>query len=199
MGWDWFLALTLFIAIAGLTPGPNNIIAMAIGFNHGYRSVLPHLFGVLIGFPIMLLMIGLVLKPIMEQYAALFDILKYISIAYIIFLAYKIASSPVDEDFSPKSGAKPITFMQSVAFQWINPKAWAGAMTTVTLYMMPEHYKTSLMIAVVLSMISIIIAISMWALVGRQIGSFLSRPMQVKVFNIVMATLLLAAVGMMVF
>ena len=75
MTWSWLLALALFVAVAGLTPGPNNIIAMAIGFNHGFRKVLPHLFGVMVGFPVMLLMIGFVLRPLMEQYTAVFLLL----------------------------------------------------------------------------------------------------------------------------
>ncbi len=199
MGWDWLLAISLFIAVAGLTPGPNNIIAMTIGFNHGYRKVLPHLFGVLVGFPVMLLLIGLVLRPLMDQYATAFLLLKYTSIAYVLYLAWRIATAPTDAEMLPEERTPPITFWQSVAFQWINPKAWAGALTTVTVYMIPEQYRTSLAIAVFLSMLSILVAISMWALIGKQIKRFLAHPKQVQVFNITMAGLLLVAVGMMVF
>ncbi len=197
MTWSWLLALALFVAVAGLTPGPNNIIAMAIGFNHGFRKVLPHLFGVMVGFPVMLLMIGFVLRPLMEQYATVFLLLKYASVAYILYLAWKIASAPTHDDLLPEERTPPITFWQSVAFQWINPKAWAGALTTVTVYMLPDHYRASLMVAVALSMLSIVTAISMWALIGKQIKRFLSEPNHVRIFNVSMAALLLLAVGMM--
>ena len=53
---DWFIPLLIFILIAGFTPGPNNIIAMSIGFSWGFKYVIPHIFGVSIGFPIMLLL-----------------------------------------------------------------------------------------------------------------------------------------------
>ncbi len=198
MGWDWLIALSLFIAVAGLTPGPNNIIAMTIGFNHGYRSALPHLFGVLVGFPVMLLLIGLVLRPLMDQYAGVFLVLKYASIAYVLYLAWRIAAAPTDAEILPEDRTPPITFWQSVAFQWVNPKAWAGALTTVTVYMLPEHYRMSLGIAVLLSMLSIVVAISMWAVIGKQIKRFLAHPNHVRMFNIAMAGLLLVAVGMMV-
>jgi threonine/homoserine/homoserine lactone efflux protein len=193
-----FAALFLFVSVAGLTPGPNNIIAMAIGFNHGYRKVLPHLAGVTVGFPIMLLLIGLVLLPVMEQYAWLFNLLKYASIAYILYIAWHVASAPVDASILPQERKPPITFVQSVMFQWINPKAWAGALTTVTVYMAPEHYRTSLFIAAALSAVTIVIAISLWALMGRQIKHFLDKPRQMRAFNIAMAALLLISVGMMV-
>ena len=198
MGWDWFAALFLFVTVAGLTPGPNNIIAMAIGFNHGYRKVLPHLMGVTVGFPVMLLLIGLVLRPVMEQYLWLFNLLKFLSIAYILYLAWRIATAPVDAAMLPEERKPPITFTQSVLFQWINPKAWAGALTTVTVYMDPDHYRTSLLIAALLSAVTIVLAISLWALMGRQIKHWLERPVQMRAFNIIMAALLVISVGMMV-
>ncbi len=197
MSWEWLISIGLFVGVAGYTPGPNNIIAMTIGFNYGYRKVLPHLFGVLVGFPVMLLLIGFVLRPLMEHYTTAFWVLKSISILYILYLAWRIAAAPVDEALLPAERTPPITFWQSVAFQWINPKAWVGALTTVTVYMIPEHFRMSLLIAVFLSMLSIAGAISMWALIGRQIKRFLSHPKQVRVFNITMAGLLLVAVGMM--
>ncbi len=198
MGWDWFLSILLFISVAGLTPGPNNIIAMSIGFNHGYRKVFPHLFGVLVGFPVMLLLIGLILRPLMEQYITAFLLLKYASIAYVFYLAWRIATTPVDKEIVSEKKITPITFWQSVAFQWINPKAWAGALITINVYIIPEHYRMSLLIAVILSMLSIFIAILSWTLIGKQIKRFLMHPKYVKIFNISMAVLLLVAVGMMI-
>jgi len=197
--WNWLIAISLFIAIIGLTPGPNNIIAMSIGFNHRYYKVLPHLFGVLVGFPVMLLLIGLVLRPLMDRYITLFLILKYISIIYVVYLAWQIAATPTNEEILSQDNISPINFWQSVAFQWINPKAWIGALTTINVYIIPKHYWISLMVAVALSMLSIFIAILMWALIGKQIKRLLMYPIQVRIFNITMAGLLLLTVGMIIF
>ncbi len=194
--WNWFFAIFLFIAVMGLTPGPNNIIAMSIGFNHKYRKVLPHLFGVLVGFPVMLLLIGLVLYPIIQRYMTLFLVLKYACILYVFYLAWQIAIVPIDKEISSQKNTTPITFWQSVAFQWINPKAWIGAVTTINVYIIPKYYWISLAVAVVLSMLSIFIAILMWALIGKQIKRFLTDPKHIRIFNIAMALLLLIAVGM---
>lgn len=199
MGWDWFIAILLFIAVMGLTPGPNNIIAMSIGFNYKYHKVFPHLFGVLVGFPVMLLLIGLILHPLIQRYITLFLILKYVSILYIVYLAWGIATTPTDEEILSQNNTIPITFWQSVAFQWINPKAWIGALTTINVYIIPKHYWMSLLVAVILSMFSIFIAILMWALIGKQIKRFLTDPKHIRIFNITMALLLLIAVGMIFF
>eukprot|EP01036_Dinobryon_divergens_P057761 gene57761-77093_t len=36
------------------TPGPNNVMVLASGVNYGYRRTLPHIFGINIGFSLML-------------------------------------------------------------------------------------------------------------------------------------------------
>jgi len=192
---DWFIPLLIFILIAGFTPGPNNIIAMSIGFSWGFKYVIPHIFGVSIGFPIMLLLIGFILKPILEQNTIIFDVLKLLSTGYIIYLAYKIATSPTS--FKESNTKKPISFVESLAFQWINPKAWAGALATITLYIPPNNYTTGLIIATISSAITIIFAISLWGYLGKKIKLFLSKPSHIKTFNYTMSITLLISVGMM--
>ena len=194
---DWFMALTIFIIVAGFTPGPNNIIAMSIGFNWGFKKVLPHLFGVTVGFPVMLLLIGFILKPILEQNETIFTTLKILSAGYIIYLAYKIATSPTSLDKTDTK--KPITFVESLAFQWINPKAWAGAMATVTVYIPKESYTFALFVAAITSAVTIVFAISLWGYLGKKIKIVLSKPKQVKLFNYSMSTALIISVLAMLF
>ncbi len=193
---DWFLPLLLFIVVAGFTPGPNNIIAMGIGFNWGFKKVLPHLLGVSVGFPIMLLLIGFVLKPILEQFSTIFIALKFLSAIYIIYLAYKIATAPVN--LEEQEQKKPITFFESVAFQWINPKAWAGAMATVTLYIPQNSFTLGLIIAAISSAITIIFAIALWGYMGKKIKLLLSNATHIRVFNYTMAITLCISVFLMV-
>lgn len=192
---EWFLPLLLFIIVAGFTPGPNNIIAMSIGFSWGFKHVVPHILGVTIGFPIMLLLIGFVLKPILENYTTLFTLLQYASAAYILYLAYKIATAPLE--FQEEESKKPISFFESLLFQWINPKAWAGAMATVTLYVPKDNYTFGLIVAAVSSAVTIVFAISLWTYMGKKIKKLLSKPKQIQLFNYTMAAALLLSVGMM--
>ena len=194
---SWFLPMLLFILVAGFTPGPNNIIAMSIGFSWGFKKVFPHLLGVAIGFPVMLLLIGFILEPLFREYPTIFLILKWISLLYILYLAYKIATSPINlEDNCSK---KPISFLESAAFQWINPKAWAGAMATITLYVPHSNYNFALIVAAITSAITIIFAISLWAYLGKKIKLFFSKESHIKAFNYTMALLLIVSVGAMLF
>jgi len=188
----WFIPLLLFILVAGFTPGPNNIIAMSIGFSWGFKKVIPHILGVAIGFPIMLLLIGFILEPIFKQYTVIFLILKWLSLAYIIYLAYKIATAPLS--IKEDKTTKPISFIESVIFQWINPKAWAGAMATVTLYVPQNNYSFGLIVASITSAITIIFAISFWGYMGKKIKIFLSKQSHIKAFNYTMAFMLIVSV-----
>jgi len=192
---EWFLPLFLFILVAGFTPGPNNIIAMGIGFNWGFKRVIPHILGVTVGFPIMLLLIGFVLKPILEQHHSILLILKYLSGAYILYLAYKIATAPLNVD--EQEHKKPITFFESVAFQWINPKGWAGALATITLYIPQSQFSFGLIVAAVCSAITIVFAIALWGYMGKKIKLLLSQESHIKLFNYTMALLLSLSVFMM--
>ncbi len=42
-----------------ITPGPNNIMILSSGLNLGIRRSIPHLFGIAVGFPVMLVAVGL--------------------------------------------------------------------------------------------------------------------------------------------
>jgi len=201
MGWDWLLALVFFEFASGFTPGPNNVLALAIGFSHGYRKTLPHIFGVAIGFPLMLLAIGFFLKPVMDRVPMLFDLLRFASLAVVLWIAWKIATAPVEEELEEgeEIARHPITFAQSVMLQWINPKAWAGALTIVTIYTIPGAFASSLFAAAFVTIFMTFSAVSLWSLSGRAIKRLMRDPARIRLFNYTMALLLLVSVGMMLF
>ena len=49
------LSITLFVNVAAFTPGLNNFVAFYSGFNFGILRTLPHIIGVTLGFPFLLL------------------------------------------------------------------------------------------------------------------------------------------------
>jgi len=201
MGWEWLLSLLIFEFASGFTPGPNNILAMAIGFAHGYRKTLPHILGVAVGFPLMLLAIGFFLKPLMDRVPLLFELLRYLSVAVVLWIAWQIATAPVEEELEEGSveARSPIGFWQSVMLQWINPKAWAGALTIVTLYTVPEQFTRSLLAAAFVTIFMVFCAVSLWALSGKALKKLLRDPRTIRFFNLLMALLLILSVGMMLF
>ena len=103
-----------------MTPGPNNIMLLASGVNFGFARTIPHMVGIVFGFQFMLFCIALGLGKLLETSPTTFTFLKYAGGCYLVFLAYKIATSgPLENG---KGEGKPLGVMGAAAFQWVNQK-----------------------------------------------------------------------------
>jgi threonine/homoserine/homoserine lactone efflux protein len=120
-------------------------------------------------------------------------ILKYISIAYLLYLAYRLAlASALGET---RRQAKPMTFLQAAAFQWVNGKAWVIALGAVTTYTMVDE--TLPLQIVALTAISVVItlgSVSCWTLFGSFMRRYLQTEKRRRWFNYTMAALLVFSI-----
>ncbi|MBL6817106.1 MAG: LysE family transporter, partial [Pseudomonadales bacterium] len=81
-----YLAIILFAIATCVTPGPNNTMIMTSGLNYGIQRSLPHYLGIILGFPAMVVAVGLGLASLFEQYAVLHLLLKVAGASYLTFL-----------------------------------------------------------------------------------------------------------------
>src|SRR5215212_1641242 len=58
-GLAWLASATAFAVSMSATPGPNNAMVTASGATWGFRRTLPHMLGISVGFPGMLLAVAL--------------------------------------------------------------------------------------------------------------------------------------------
>jgi len=192
------VALAAFALITSITPGPNNLMVMASGANFGIRRTLPHMAGVLTGFNFMIWMVGAGLIGVLEAIPASFIVLKALSAAFLIYLAWKIANAaaPGDDQNAVGGqnaiGGKPLTFLQAAAFQWVNPKAWALSLAAVGAYASDAHPILSLAAVSVIFLAAGIPSVSSWLLLGTQLRRFLTNATRLRIFNWTCAALLLA-------
>lgn len=185
-----YLAIILFAVATCVTPGPNNTMIMTSGLNYGIQRSMPHYLGIILGFPAMVVAVGLGLASLFEQYAVLHLLLKVAGASYLTFLAWKIASAPVS-DLNVTEG-KPFTFIQAAAFQWINPKAWVLAVgATATYTIVGSDYSLQVLIIAVIFLIFGAPCIMLWLWFGASLKQLLRKPESVKYFNYAMATLLM--------
>lgn len=193
---DYYLAILTFTFVAGITPGPNNIMLVASGANHGIKKSLPHYLGVSFGFPVMVAFMGFGLGALFEKYPQIHDIIKTLGIAYLLFLAWKIATATNAKKL--KKSDKPITFFQAALFQWVNPKAWvvgAGALATYTI---PEKVTESIIIIIIAYILMGLLTMGIWLAFGVGLQNWLNNEKKIKRFNISMATLLVISIIPMV-
>jgi threonine/homoserine/homoserine lactone efflux protein len=186
------IAFVIFATVMFFTPGPNNVMLLSSGLTYGFRRTLPHVAGITIGFAFMIGAVGLGMGTIFITYPVLQTILKYAGAAYLIYLAAAIAmSGPVTPDQDNRRG--PMTFWGAAMFQWINVKGWVMVIGTITAYAGIASFPWNITIQVMLSLLLGVVSCSAWALFGSSLRPILTSPRAVRVFNIVMAVLLLAS------
>jgi threonine/homoserine/homoserine lactone efflux protein len=192
MSQSLFVAFVVFATVMFFTPGPNNVMLLSSGLTYGFRRTLPHVAGITIGFAFMIGAVGLGLGTIFISYPVLQTILKYAGAAYLLYLAAAIAmSGPVKPDQDSRRG--PMTFWGAAMFQWINVKGWVMVIGTITAYAGIARFPWNITIQVMLSLLLGVVSCSAWALFGSALRPLLTSPRAIRVFNIVMAVLLLAS------
>src|SRR5690606_6658477 len=118
---ETFLALVLFAFTTSITPGPNNLMLLASGVNFGFRRTIPHMLGIGVGFFSLLIGVGLGLGALLESIPVLYVALKFAGGTYMLFLAWKIATSrTIGESKGTKT--RPMKLREAAVFQWVNPK-----------------------------------------------------------------------------
>ncbi|MEM8689315.1 MAG: LysE family transporter, partial [Pseudomonadota bacterium] len=131
-----------------------------------------------------------------DAYPVSYTVLKVFSVAYLLYLAWKIANSSAPDEAG--RSASPMTFLQAALFQWINPKAWAMALTAVTVYAPSQSLAAIGLVALVFGLVNLP-SVGSWTILGQQMRRFLTNPLQLRVFNISMALLLVASLAPMLF
>jgi threonine/homoserine/homoserine lactone efflux protein len=182
------LALAGFAFVSSITPGPNNLMLLASGTRFGWRRSLPHLLGISFGFGVMLLAVGLGLGAVFAALPRLHALLQWVSAAYLLWLAWQVANAP-PPSLDGAGSAKPMGFWPAAAFQIVNPKAWAMALTAVTAY--AELGVAALTAVFVLVNLP---CCGAWAVLGEQLRRWLHRPRALRAFNWAAAGLMAASV-----
>lgn len=183
-------ALVAFAFVSSVTPGPNNLMLMASGANYGFARSLPHMLGIAIGFTLMIVLVGAGLVQLFDAWPVSYTLLKILSVVYMTWLAWKIARAAPAQ--TTQAAGTPLTFVQAAAFQWVNPKAWAMALTALSVYATDTSLAAFALVALVFGLVNLP-SIALWTVMGQQMARFLTNPSRLRTFNWTMAALLIAS------
>ncbi|HXF55160.1 MAG TPA: LysE family translocator [Hyphomicrobiaceae bacterium] len=188
---DLLFALFAFAVVTCFTPGPNNLMLMTSGLNFGFERTLAHVLGVGIGFSVMLLAMGFGIAGLFTLYPVLYTVLRGVCIVYLLWLAWRIATAgPVGDG---EVRGRPMTFLEAAAFQWVNPKGWAIALSAIATYIAADRLTMSVLIIAAMFGVVGFGSAATWALFGTTLRRVLRNPRAVRGFNIAMALLLVAS------
>jgi threonine/homoserine/homoserine lactone efflux protein len=188
-----FLAQVVFASVMAFTPGPNNVLLAASGVNFGFMRTMPHMLGVTIGFDVLLIAGAVGVGFLFTAFPALQTAIKVFGAIYMLYLAWKVATAHQGEA-KDETPAKPFTFMQAAAFQWINPKALVAVIGGIALYVRPGYERIDFLVMLVVMTAATIGAVALWTGFGVALRRFLRDPARARIFNISMAVLLVVSI-----
>jgi threonine/homoserine/homoserine lactone efflux protein len=191
---DSLLPLAGFALISSGTPGPNNVLLWASGATFGFRETLPHVLGTAAGIGLMALGSAAGLAALIAGAPALAVALKLTGSAYLLVLAWRLATATRLE---AASVARPLGFLAAAGFQTLNPKAWIFALGAVTTFRPVDLAPAAGSLAVAAVMVALIIpTAAAWAAAGGTLGRLLADDRRRRIANIVMGSLLAASVAL---
>jgi cysteine/O-acetylserine efflux protein len=177
----------VYVVVTTFTPGPNNIMAMTNAMHDGYRRTLKFLAGILAGFFIIMLLSGLLNVVVTSWLPSLEQWLKIFGAAYMLYLAYHIATSkPVELDGGQNNDN---TFKAGFIMQFLNIKVILYGITVFSLFII-HSFQSPAMIALFALVLALVgfISTSSWGFLGNIFRIPLRK--NYRWFNFVMAALL---------
>jgi len=191
MSLELITALAVFALAGSMTPGPNNLMLLTSGATFGFRRSVPHISGIIAGFLMLVILVGVGLMQVFTLFPASYVALKFASVAYLLFLAWKIATAaPPETNGDAPSKSRPLTFWQAALFQYVNPKGLAFALAAVSAYTPPSRPLYSVFVVAAVFTVANTLSTCTWTAAGVQARRLLSAPAKLRIFNITVAVLL---------
>jgi threonine/homoserine/homoserine lactone efflux protein len=146
MNWELFPAFLLITAVLVITPGPIVTLVIATGASQGTRAALTTVAGTTLGNAILLTAIAFGLSWVLKNAAALFEILRWVGAAYLIWLGIQAWRSAGRNGGTPPprghvhfwrgfvvalSNPKTIAFFTAFLPQFVDPSLPAGRQLAV--------------------------------------------------------------------
>jgi len=187
--------VTAFFAAAipsFFTPGPNNLMLMTSAARFGVARTIPHAVGIALGFPLMVFLVGVGLGEIFEAFPILKEVLKYAAAAYFLWMAWTLLGLRLHDEGGRE---RPMRAYEAALFQWINPKAWAMAISLIALVVGAGPGR---MVAIGWVTAGCLLigpfSCGLWMVFGQQVEALLRRTGTERFLGAIMALLMVIAV-----
>lgn len=186
------LSFIMLAVPAFFTPGPNNLMLMTSAAKFGARRTVPHAVGISLGFAFMVGVVGLGLGEIFAAYPLVKTVLRYVAAAYFLWMAWHLLGLRIG---AQNGRRRPMLAYEAALFQWVNPKAWALAVSLVSAFVVagPGRYQSVGLLALGALLLGPF-STGTWIFFGRQLQLFLVRTGGERYMGAILAVLMLGAV-----
>ena len=192
---ELLLALAGYALVMSMTPGPNNLMLLTSGVNFGFRRTIPHMLGV--G-----MRLHLHAAPRRPRHRPASP-----GQSGALHRRSNTRASPIwpgspgrsrraglSTRATPRPPASRSPFIEAALFQWLNPKGWAAALTATTAFTIPAQLTCRAFLSSPSCFTAATVpSVTTWTAFGIALRGVLAAPRNVRVFNILMALLLMAS------
>lgn len=190
---DAYISLIIFSLLLLGSPGPAPLAIAATGAIFGVRKGFIFLLGLLLGFLIVLVLQGLVLLLLVGQNQWLMQCLQVLGFLYVLYIAYKIATAPIQQD-DEKMGSPP-NLLDGVILNVTNPKAYAAMTIVYSQMLLPYSSSELAYITTALVCFGVVIFVDLlWLFLGKLIRPFIQDVNTGRMVRWVFAVLMVIAV-----
>ncbi|HIZ66367.1 MAG TPA: LysE family transporter [Candidatus Blautia pullicola] len=176
----------IYCFITAYTPGANNLLSMSNAARLGFKKSFKFNLGITAGFFIVMSVCTLFSSVLYSALPKIKFFMQILGAAYMLYLAWKIWKSHSDLEIENE---KTASFFAGMVLQFMNPKIYIYAITTMSLYILPVYHSAISLIG--FTFVLTVIGASgsfVWALFGSIFCKFFAR--HTKAVNLIMAVLL---------
>jgi threonine/homoserine/homoserine lactone efflux protein len=167
------------------SPGPATISVAAVASAYGVRRSLGYLLGAIAGTTVVLLGVATGVTAAVLAVPALEAVLIGVAAAYIVWLAYRIATAPPLAVKSPADRAPSLAGATLLGIA--NPKAWVAIAAVFTTARLAESETADAAAKTVVLGLMIVVIMVGWLLVGASLASLLRDARRARVVNFTLA------------
>lgn len=188
--------LVTSLAIMG-SPGPATISVVAAGSVYGVRHSLAYTMGTIVGTIIVLVAVATGITAALLAVPAIGSVLTAISAAYILWLAYHVATAP---PLSAQSATAAAPSLAGGALLGVaNPKAWVAIAAVFASAHLSDAPTTDAATKIAVLTAMIVVIMMTWLVAGRSLAPLLRDPVRSRVVNVALAVGLVGATALAVF
>lgn len=189
------LSMSAFALAASISPGPVNLVGLSSGSRYPLIRGLIFVSGATLGFLVLFVAVGLGLNQLFELWPALFTVLRWAGIGFLLYLSFLLARS--DGELSSDHIKAP-GFWTGALMQWLNPKAWLASAAGISTYA-PNGELQILIIFTALYAVICWLSLSSWVVAGAFFREAIHQPKYLKRFNQLLALLLFLSCIVVIF
>jgi threonine/homoserine/homoserine lactone efflux protein len=176
------------------SPGPATISLTAAGSAYGVRSCWAYLAGVISGTAVVLVAVAAGITAALLAVPALRMVLIAVSAAYILWLAWHVATAPPMTDASSASDAP--TFPGGLLIGVANPKAWVAIAAVFASTRLAAGTAIDAAAKVAVLTLMIVLICTTWLFVGAFLARVLRDPHRSRIVNVALAIALVLSTAL---